>query len=365
MAGYADTNAPIPSSTAGFPANHVGVRDRLYLNQGTGRERAAPASARWESAPASRRRTSTTVSERSSRTSTRTAGSTSTSQTTSTPTGCTSTSLARGPAGLGFRFEERARHEGIDDPNAGMGIAAADYSRDGREDLFVTNSRRQLHAIYRSAAPKGGEVSFTDARPDFVAALGKSYTGWGVSWADLDLDGNLDLVLANGAIPVVNLKKDAQRIQVLQNLTGEGRSGEFADAGSARRPTRRSAQQRSRPGRSRLRQRRRPRRRDQLDRGPADPAPEHRGLRPLARGEAERLRSGLRGHRGTARRTEARARGSRRLQLPLLGGSPRPLRPRSCDQGQRADHALPGRHARRAAPASPPTRSSSSRPSPV
>src|SRR6185312_15488384 len=37
---------------------------------------------------------------------------------------------------------------------------------------------------------------------------------------------------ANGAIPVVNLKKDAQRIQVLQNLTGEGRSGEFADASS-------------------------------------------------------------------------------------------------------------------------------------
>ena len=113
-----------------------------------------------------------------------------------------------------------------------MGIAAADYSLDGREDLFVTNSRRQLHAIYRSAAAKGGEVSFTDARPDFVAALGKSYTGWGVSWADLDLDGNLDLVLANGAIPLVSLKKDAQRIQVLQNLAGEGRPGEFADARS-------------------------------------------------------------------------------------------------------------------------------------
>ena len=34
VAGYADTNAPIQSSTAGFPANHVGVRDRLYLNEG-------------------------------------------------------------------------------------------------------------------------------------------------------------------------------------------------------------------------------------------------------------------------------------------------------------------------------------------
>ena len=30
----------------------------------------------------------------------------------------------------------------------------------------------------------------------------------------------------------MNLKKDAQRIQVLENLAGEGRPGEFADAGS-------------------------------------------------------------------------------------------------------------------------------------
>ena len=54
-----------------------------------------------------------------------------------------------------------------------------------------------------------------------------------MAWIDLDLDGNLDLVLANGAIPVENLGRDAQRVQVLENLTGEGRRGEFADAGAA------------------------------------------------------------------------------------------------------------------------------------
>jgi hypothetical protein len=74
---------------------------------------------------------------------------------------------------------------------------------------------------------------FADARPEFAPALGTDYTGWGVSWIDLDLDTNLDLVLANGAIPVESLAKDAERIRVLENLAGEGRSGAFADAGAA------------------------------------------------------------------------------------------------------------------------------------
>ena len=92
----------------------------------------------------------------------------------------------------------------------------------------MTNSRRQLHAVYRSAG--AGAACSRDARPDFAAALGTSYTGWGASWADLDLDGNLDLVLANGAIPVTDLAKDAQRIQVLDNRDASPPSAEFADA---------------------------------------------------------------------------------------------------------------------------------------
>jgi hypothetical protein len=49
-----------------------------------------------------------------------------------------------------------------------------------------------------------------------------------VSWADLDLDGDLDLVLANGAIPVMNLAKDARRVQILENLSGPGEQPRFA-----------------------------------------------------------------------------------------------------------------------------------------
>ena len=37
VAGYTDVNAPIPSSASGFPNDHQGVRDLLYLNTGNDR----------------------------------------------------------------------------------------------------------------------------------------------------------------------------------------------------------------------------------------------------------------------------------------------------------------------------------------
>ena len=127
---------------------------------------------------------------------------------------------------LGFRFEDVGKRLAVDDPNAGMGIAAGDYSGDGRVDLFVTNSRHQLHAAYRS--PRSTGSPYVDVRPDIAAVIGTDSTAWGDSWADLDLDGDLDLVLANGAIPVVNLAKDARRVQILRNVAGHGKAPRFA-----------------------------------------------------------------------------------------------------------------------------------------
>ena len=44
---------------------------------------------------------------------------------------------------------ERARQRVVADPQAGMGVASADFNRDARPDLFVTNSHRQLHGVLR------------------------------------------------------------------------------------------------------------------------------------------------------------------------------------------------------------------------
>jgi hypothetical protein len=101
-----------------------------------------------------------------------------------------------------------------------MGVAAADASGDGRPDLFVTNSHRQLHGAFRSTGP----AAFADARPDFAPALDTTLAGWGASWADLDLDGTLDLALANGAVPVTDLRMDAEPVKVLAE-----RGGKIAD----------------------------------------------------------------------------------------------------------------------------------------
>ena len=136
------------------------------------------------------------------------------------------------PAGLGFRFEERAAAAGVADEGSGMGIADADFDGDGRADLFVSNSRGQVHAVYRSNPPDESDPSYTDVRAELGVDLSRS-TGWGVSWGDLDLDTDLDVVLVNGHVPVTDVAEDAERAQAYRNLAAEGEPGSFEDVGAA------------------------------------------------------------------------------------------------------------------------------------
>jgi hypothetical protein len=208
VAGYTDVNHRLTGSEKGFPADHAGVRDLLYLNEGsrdgrpTFREvgRAAGLEPRrldhglgavFTDVDGDRRPDLYVAND--------------------LDPNRLYLNVACSDCPLGFRLVERGKAQRVDDPNAGMGIAAGDFSGDELSDLFVTNSRRQLHAVYESRA---GEA-FADARPDFAPALGDRFTGWGATWADLDLDGSLELALANGAIPITGLAKDAQTLQIV------------------------------------------------------------------------------------------------------------------------------------------------------
>ena len=216
VAGYTEANAPIPGSMAGYPTNHLGVRDLLFLNEGNGpngraRFREVGRQAGIDKAPYDhslgavftdlngdgRLDLYVANDEDANRYYVNVAA------------------PRRHDRGLGFRFVDQARRRGLADGNAGMGIAEGDFNVDGRSDLLVSNSRGQGHAVFRSRG-----ASFANGQAAFATAFGTNFTGWGASWVDLNNDGKLDLVLANGAIPVTNLARDAGPVQVLENLDG-------------------------------------------------------------------------------------------------------------------------------------------------
>jgi FG-GAP-like repeat/ASPIC and UnbV/Domain of unknown function (DUF6851) len=233
VAGYADANLPVKGSSAGFPNNYAGVRDLLYLNMGRDRHgrskfREVAVQAGLEAARFDHSMGAVFSDfDHDGRLDLYVANDGDPNrlyQNIAWPGGAKAD-----PAGLGFRFEERAGSAGVADPNAGMGVAAADYSGDGLTDLFVSNSRGQGHAVYLGRPPTVGGSAFADVRAGFANAFGRSFTGWGASWVDLDLDTDLDLVLTNGAIPVTNLGKNAEPIQVLENQAAQGRPAQFVD----------------------------------------------------------------------------------------------------------------------------------------
>ena len=134
------------------------------------------------------------------------------------------------PAGLGFRLEERAAAAGVADPGAGMGVAAGDWNDDGRADLFVSNSRGQVHAVYASNPPDENDPSFADVRARARPRPRAARPGGARHWRDLDLDTDLDLLLVNGYIPVTDLAADAEPVHVFRNLARRGPPGRFEEA---------------------------------------------------------------------------------------------------------------------------------------
>jgi hypothetical protein len=234
VAGYADLNTPIPSATQGFPNTYAGVRDLLYVSDGrtddgrvTFRELGVEAGLEAAKFAYGLGAVFSDL-DRDGDLDLYVANDTNPNrmyENVPWPGGAEAD-----PAGLGFRFEERAASAGVADPNAGMGIAAADYDGDGRSDLFVTNARGQEHAAYRSQPLTGNAPAFVDSRSEVVQPFDGSFTGWGVTWTDLDLDTDLDLVLANGAVPVTDLKADAEPTQVLESRAAQGVPGAFQEA---------------------------------------------------------------------------------------------------------------------------------------
>jgi hypothetical protein len=114
-------------------------------------------------------------------------------------------------------------------PQAGMGVSAADYDLDGNLDIVKTNFAGDTPSLYHNI----GGGNFEDAT--FPAGLGKhtQFLGWGCGFFDMDNDGWPDILICNGHVypEVEQLRTEAGYAQqkiLYRNL----RNGHFEDVSS-------------------------------------------------------------------------------------------------------------------------------------
>ena len=101
-----------------------------------------------------------------------------------------------------FHFEEVGHLAGVAGNaaggyQAGMGVACGDLDGDGRPDLMVTNFYGESTTLYKNL----GQGLFADRSAASGIGLATRYLlGFGIAFADVDNDGWLDVITANGHV---------------------------------------------------------------------------------------------------------------------------------------------------------------------
>ncbi len=126
-------------------------------------------------------------------------------------------------AGLAFSTEGKAR--------AGMGVDTADFDNSGTPGVAITNFDNEMIGLYRGIANR----AYQDVAPQAgIGAASKNTLGFGCAFFDADLDGNLDLAVANGHIDdtVRNIRGNVGYAQPPQLFLNDGH-GRFNDVAAA------------------------------------------------------------------------------------------------------------------------------------
>src|SRR5512143_108775 len=81
-------------------------------------------------------------------------------------------------------------------PQAGMGVSAGDFDRDGWLDIFKTNFSGDTSTLYHNI----GKAVFDDVTFPAGVGLTTRWLGWGCGFFDADNNGWLDIFLVNGHV---------------------------------------------------------------------------------------------------------------------------------------------------------------------
>jgi hypothetical protein len=133
------------------------------------------------------------------------------------------------------RFEEKGLFSqvAVDEDGrtyAGMGVDFEDFNNDGLPDLVVDNLANQMYAIYQNA----GDGTFTYiTRATGMGRISMLHSGWGLRLIDYDNDGWKDLLIAQGHdLDTIELTSPQLRYRepmLLARNTGHG----FVDVSAA------------------------------------------------------------------------------------------------------------------------------------
>jgi hypothetical protein len=118
-------------------------------------------------------------------------------------------------------------------PQAGMGVSTADYDGDGKLDIIKTNFAGDTSSLYRNL----GNGLFEDVT--FQAGLGRNtrFLGWGAMFLDYDNDSWPDILLTNGHVyPEVAetaIEYGYKQRKVLYRNLGNGRFEDVSERAGA------------------------------------------------------------------------------------------------------------------------------------
>lgn len=93
-------------------------------------------------------------------------------------------------------FSDIAASARVNEVKSSMGVAAADYNGNGLDDLIITNLEGSYLSLFRNM----GDLRFDYSTHYSGLNPSRRSSGWGVAFADLNLNGHFDIIKAAGPV---------------------------------------------------------------------------------------------------------------------------------------------------------------------